>query len=185
VARPKCAGENGALMSIFRLRTRLSLALLLAANIVVVSCCFQQRVVHSQSGRGFGNVFDGFVYVGMDVNRDSHDACGLEMPARFVSGHDYVFHHARPFDPHLEFARTVVPQRLADLGFAMTKAVDAPQGPVSFSSGILWFVQFGRERCGGSLKGQPCLDLTKRRLFTNTRWEETDYVLHLQGNCNE
>jgi hypothetical protein len=75
----------------------------------------------------------------------------MEMPARILPDHDYVFHHASPFD-EAEFARTVLPKQLEKLGFSVTKAVDAGQGFVAIGP----VCSFCSRRLFG-IDWQPCL----------------------------
>ena len=157
---------------------------MLASSLLgLISCASQEHVVHVGESGGFSQVFEGFVYVGADVNRESHDSSSLEMPRPVVADHDYVFHHASPFD-EAEFARTVLPKRLEKLGFSVTKPVDTGQGFVAVGPIHMWSVNFVRGDCSGSVGNRVCLDLTKRRLFRNSRWQPSDYVLALHGSCD-
>lgn len=160
------------------------LAILLAGQLGLVSCSSQEHVVHAQPSSGFSYIFEGFVYIGTDVNRESHNSGGMEMPARILRDHDYVFHHASPFD-EAEFARTALPKQLEKLGFSVTKAVDAGQGFVAIGPVNMWSVHFARGDCSGSIGNRVCLDLTKRRLFRNSRWQPSDYILALHGSCSD
>jgi hypothetical protein len=118
----------------------------------------------------------------MDVNRESHNTDGTELPAAFLADRVYIFHHASPFD-EAEFARVSLPRYLEKFGFSVTKAADAGQGFVAIGPTQLWSVKFARRNCLGSIGNRVCLDLTKRRLFTS-RWQPSDYILTLHGDCN-
>ena len=157
-------------------------AILLISQFGLVSCGSDEYVVHGQPSSSFSYVFEGFVYVGADVNRQSHNSGGMEMPPRILADHDYVFHHASPFND-AEFARTSLPQYLEKLGFSVTKAADAGQGFVAIGLVNMWSVSFVRGNCSGSIGNRLCLDLTKWRLLRNSRWQPTDYVLALHGSC--
>jgi len=166
------------------LRQRLALlAVLLVNQIGVVSCSSQEHVIHGEPSNGFSYIFDGFVCVGADVNRESHNSSGMEMPPRILTDHDYVFHHTSPFD-EADFARTSLPQRLEKFGFSVTKAVDAGQGFVAIGPVHMWSVNFARGNCSGSIGNRVCPDLTKKRPFQNSRWQPSDYILALHGSCS-
>jgi hypothetical protein len=155
----------------------------MAHQLGLVSCSSQEHIVHGQRSSGFGDVFEGFVFVGVDVKRESHNARGMEMPRRILANHDYVFHHTYPFDDAV-FAGTSVPQYLEKLGFSVTKEVDAGQGLIAVGPVHMWSVNFVRGNCSGSIGNRVCLDLTKRRLFRNSRWEQSDNILTLHGGCS-
>lgn len=148
----------------------------------LAGCNSPRHLVHGEPSNGFGYIFDGFVYMGVDVDPKEHISSGLEMPHRILTNHDYVFHHSSPFD-ETAFARTSLPQRLERLGFTVTKAVDAEQGFVAVGPVNMWFVRFERGSCSGSIGNRVCLDLTKRRLFRTQGWEPSDYILSLHGSC--
>jgi hypothetical protein len=86
------------------------------------ACSRAIHPIHAESGQGFASLFDGFVYVGVDVDQNSHTNSGLEMPDRVAPDHEYVFHHERPFDM-MRFARTTLPRRLQSLGFTVKRDV--------------------------------------------------------------
>jgi hypothetical protein len=126
----------------------------------------------------------GFVYVGQDLSVESHDLCGIETPSVLSVDHDYIFHHSIPLDD-AEFARTALPQRLQQLGFLLTKPVDSGEGFVAIGPTHLWSVQFTRRGCSGSIGNVVCRTLTGKRLFKSSRWEPSDYILSLHGNCSQ
>ncbi len=170
------------------MNNRVLYSFLITCLLGLASCRVQEHVVDGRPGQGFRFVFDGFVYVGTDVDRNSHSRWGTPLPERIVADHVYVFHHERPFD-EVEFARRELPIRLEKEGFLVTKPVDAGQGFIAAGPVAMWSVQFSGGQCRGSIGNQTCLDLTRkdflRRLFKNTRWEESDYLLSLKGQCNE
>lgn len=159
------------------------LFMLMPSVLGLFSCASREHVVHAGGANGFSQVFEGFVHVGADVNREAHNSDGMDMPLKIAADHYYIFHHAAPFD-EAEFARTVLPQRLEKLGFSLIKPVDAGQGFVAVGPIHMWSVNFAREGCSGSLGNRVCLDLTKRRLLRNSHWAPFDYVLALHGSCD-
>jgi hypothetical protein len=159
----------------------------LCATVILVqlglpSCSREIHAIHAGPGHGFASLFDGFVYVGMDVERGSHSTSGLDMPNQILPEHAYVFHHEIPFDD-VGFARTILPDRLQRLGFSVTNDVDHGSMGVMDPGGNLWGVEFARAGCTGVIGTRPCDDLTSRKLFRDTRWGESDYVLRLHGQC--
>jgi len=160
----------------------LGLLVVLVLSLLELSCASQEHVVQAGASNSFNQVFEGFVYIGVDVNRESHDSSGMELPRQIAVDRDYVFHHASPLD-EAEFARTVLPRRLEKLGFSVTKPVDAGQGFVAIGQIHAWSVNFARGACSGSVGNRVCLDLAKRRLFRNSHWQPSDYILVLHGNC--
>jgi hypothetical protein len=160
------------------------LVMLLSSLLGLFSCTYWEHVVHSEASNSFSQVFEGFVYVGVDVERESHYSCGIEMPRKIAVDHDYVFHHASPFN-EAEFARTVLPERLKKLGFSVTKAVDAGQGFVSIGEIDMWSVNFARGSCSGIIGNSTCFDFKKRRLFRISNRQPSDYILVLHGNCEQ
>jgi hypothetical protein len=158
-------------------------AVLIISQLCFVACYSQEHVVHSDPSNSFSYIFDSFVYVGIDVNRESHNVNGTELPAAFLPDHDYVFHHVSAFD-EAEFARVSLPRYLEKFGFSVTKVADAGQGFVAIGPAQLWSVNFSRRNCLGSIGNRVCLDLTRPRLFRTSRWQPSDYVLTLHGNCD-
>jgi hypothetical protein len=165
------------------MKNRASLAIVLATQLSLVTCYRHIRPVRAEPGQGFASLFDGFVYVGTNVDLKSHSNAGLGVPTSILSGREYFFHHTDTFDS-LVFARTVLPERLQSLGFSVTQTVD--QGSIAFMDpgGALWSVRFSRGACTGLIGTQRCMDLTSRKLFKDSRWVESDFVLTLQGQCS-
>jgi hypothetical protein len=156
------------------------LALLLPVGI---GCQYRPLVRVGGQG-GFGSVFNGFIYVGRDINRESHDSPGLAFPARLIPGHTYAFHHERPFDS-VVFARKTLPERLRLIGLAVTKSVDSGQAPYIAEPATIWSVEFARGACSGIVYTDVCLDLASRRIFRDSRLYEEDYDIRLKGDCSE
>jgi hypothetical protein len=165
------------------MKTTSFLAILLAAQLTLAACYRQVRPVRAEPGHGFASLFDGFVYIGSDVDPKSHTNAGMTVPTPILPGHEYFFHHTVPFDG-LVFARTVLPERLRSLGFSVTQTVD--QASIAFMDpgGALWSVRFARDGCTGVVGTQRCMDLTSRKLFRDFRWGESDFVLTLHGQCS-
>lgn len=161
---------------------KLSHTALIVTQLCVAACYREIHPIHAEPGEGFALVFNGFVYVGMDVDENSHTNSGLEMPSRVSPGHEYVFHHTKPFDS-LEFARTKLPPRLQNLASRVTQDVD--HGSIVFvdPGGVLWSVKFARGGCTGIIAAHRCMDLTSRKPFKDTRFGESDFVLTLNGQC--
>lgn len=167
----KCRRESG---------TRRFTPLLVCLALLEWSCVVQ--TVHSGPTAGVASLWDGFVYVGEDVDRTSHSNYGQDLPAKFLRGREYVFHHRVPFDD-VEFAGKALPSRLKMLGFSITSTVD-DGGVIDMDpGGAMWHVKFARPDCSGIIHSRPCASLIERRIFADYRWGESDFVLELEGTC--
>jgi hypothetical protein len=155
---------------------------LILIQVCAPTCSRAIHPIHAESGQGFASLFDGFVYVGVDVDQNSHTNSGLEMPDQVSPDHEYVFHHERPFEV-MQFARSTLPRRLQSLGFTVTRDVDHGTIVDMDPGGALWGVRFARGACTGVVVTRRCLDLTSRKLFKDSRWGESDFVLTLHGQC--
>lgn len=160
-------------------RVRIALIVL---QLSLAACNRDIHPVRAGPGQGFASLFDGFVYVGVDVDERSHTSYGLPVPNRILPDHDYIFHRSRPFDM-MEFARITLPERLKALGFTVTQDVDHGTIVDMDPGGVLWAVKFARGGCTGIVDTRRCPDLTSRKLFKDSRWGESDFVLTLHGNC--
>ncbi len=168
-----------------RFRSALALSRVSVALLVGLSSgCQHQALVHV-SGRGqFQSVFEGFIYVGRDIDRGAHYSPGFTLPAQLTAGHTYTFHHERPFDGGV-FAREILPQRLQQIEFSITKPVDSGQPPYVLEPATIWSVKFARRGCTGILYTSVCEDLVSRRIFTDSRLHEEDYNVRLEGDCGD
>ncbi|WP_041855706.1 hypothetical protein [Candidatus Korobacter versatilis] len=153
------------------------LVVLIVCGVLLQCSC---RVHTVPADGGFVTVFEGFVYVGMDVNRNSHSNYGEDAPVQFFADHSYVFHHRVPFDD-VEFARTDLPLKLQRLGFSVTSPVN--DVAVVDPGGELWGVKFARADCSGVIYSRPCPSLIKRSFPKDRRWGESEFVLELHGAC--
>jgi hypothetical protein len=163
-----------------RKRTRFSILISIALGLG--ACNREIRLVKAEPGGGFASLFDGFAYIGSDVNMECHLSSGVDVPALFLPGHEYVFHHTKPFNS-MEFARTAQTQRLQMLGFSLTKNVDTGFRGTIDPGGAVWSLEFERGDCSGRIFTRPCADLIRMRPFKDDRWTESDYVLKLRGPC--
>jgi len=151
---------------------------------VDAACYYRQSPIRVAGRDGFESVFNGFVYIGKDVDRDSHNSAGNTFPNSLLVGHKYVLHHERPFDG-VQFARDILPSRLRGMGLTVTKSVDSGQGPYVVEPVTVWSVSFRRGSCSGIIYTDVCRDLTRRHLFRNPlQYEEEDYYIQLQGDCS-
>jgi len=155
---------------------------LILCQFALSGCNPEVHLVQAGLGHGLVSLLDGFACVGMDVDRVPHTTASTEMPSQMLTTHRYVFHHLAPFDD-IEFARTVLPDRLRLLGLRVTRDVD--HGPIASMDpgGIIWGVQFAGGACTGSVGASPCGYQMSRRLFKDTRWSESDYFLVVHGQC--
>ena len=133
--------------------------LLLAALLMVqsgsVACFRPAQVVRADQGQGLLSLFDGFAYVGTDVDPQSHNKTGLDAPRSFLPGRQYFFHHTRPFDS-FEFGGDTLPRRLRGMGFSITKKLEEGSFATSDSGGEFWKVQFSRGSCFGEVSAHGC-----------------------------
>jgi hypothetical protein len=101
----------------------------LSIGVLLLNSCCHQVVIRTHPQ--IGSIFDGFVFVGQCSSNASprrHGTCGSALPSRLTAGYRYNFHHRRPFDS-AQFAASLLPRRLAESGFTVTKPFDAPQDP--------------------------------------------------------
>jgi hypothetical protein len=156
--------------------------LLVAGIAVFLTSCGSGEIPSGQPV-GLTSVFAGFVYGGESSASDAIPvlALSVRLPKRLSGGKEYVFRHREPFDD-LRFARVTVPRVLSQLGLTVSKTVDQGQGPIAFSSGMVWFVSFERSNCAGTISHDVDPALLK--------WpgnalgiEPAKYVLALTGDC--
>jgi hypothetical protein len=156
----------------------------LSIGALLMSSCCHQVVIGSHPQ--IGSIFDGFVFVGQwssGTTPGSHGTCGSALPGRLTAAYQYIFHHQRPFDSE-QFAASLLPRRLAESGFRVSKPFDAPPGPVDISSaGPLWSVRLGRNGCHGTIEHILDPGLLSHWPPSNRNWEPADYVLVLTGTC--
>jgi hypothetical protein len=166
------------------MRRKIFFGVALVAYLLSTACTGPVQLVEVKPGHGFASLFNGFAYVGNDVDPGSHNVLGQNIPMSFLPDHQYFFHHTRPFDS-FKFAGNDLPERLSSLGFSVTKPYNEGRIGTSDPGGEFWEVQFSRGRCSGQISAQGCGVLTARTLFKDSRWTESDFVLTLRGQCGE
>ena len=155
-----------------------------------------------RSSRPAFRIFEGFAYAGQDlpstfkaphVNRFLPTRLTAQpLPAHFVQGHDYFFHHPLPADDGMRMAQEVLAPRLRAEGFTLTETVNGiffrGFATLDFKGGdgiTTFAIQFKRDGCtviigygnDSGIRSNPW------PVIRHT-WDPADYILTVEGSCN-
>jgi hypothetical protein len=154
-----------------------------------------------QSSRPGSRIFKGFAYAGIRTTARPIETnirsvlpfklATQPLPIRFVSGHCYVFHHPAMTADSYSLAKDVLAPRLWAEGFA----IDGDQygiflrfATLDFAGGggfELWEIRFKRGACTCVIQHDTDLALQRNPWpVMRKTWENADYNLYLQGECN-
>jgi hypothetical protein len=154
-----------------------------------------------RSNRPASRIFEGFAYAGerpvgptWDVAHASSTSpvplSTLHLPARFLPGREYLFHHLSLADSN-RIAEEVLAPRLRNNGFTIPAGMGGIfssfavfcDGP--YREDVSWTIRFGRNRCNGTIGHHLDIGLARNRWpWIRARWENSDYILTLKGECD-
>jgi hypothetical protein len=167
---------------------------------VVLGCRSGRPELIFASDRPASRIFEGFAFVGdfiprrgfvSHTNRLSPYRLHVErLPAEFVEGHEFYFHHSSSDNDGMRIAQEVLAARIRNEGYTVTeRGVNGifVHGFATFCgrySFTTYGIQFKREGCVADLWYDNDQDIRSNPWpVVSHTWDPADYILRVQGTC--